>query len=211
MPPAQPPAAPGRTGLLILSAPSGAGKTSLARYLAAKRRDAGIAVSHTTRERRAGERAGVDYCFVSPERFNAMIAQQAFIEHAKVFGHYYGTSAGAVERLLGHGKHAILDIDWQGARNVRRQFPQAVSVFVMPPSIAELERRLRRRRRDGAATISRRMREAENQIDHKDEFDVIIVNDDFQRALDQLEAVLDRLSPVGGREDSAEHNLQPRA
>ena len=183
-------------GILILSAPSGGGKTSLARSLVDKRPDSGITVSHTTREQRSGEQDGVDYFFVSRSEFEEMIESDAFIEYATVFDHYYGTSVKAIDHLLLDGRHAILDIDWQGARNVRCRFPEAVSVFVMPPSIEELEKRLRERKRDSEETIARRMQDAENQISHKDEFDVIIVNDDFHRALDELETVLDRLPPA---------------
>ena len=188
-----------RPGILILSAPSGGGKTSLARSLVEKRPDAGITVSHTTREQRAGERDGIDYYFTTRAHFEEMIQADAFIEYARVFDHYYGTSVEAIEYLLLNGRHAILDIDWQGARNVRKKFPQAVSVFVMPPSVEELEKRLRQRKRDSDETIARRMQDAEDQISHKDEFDVIIVNDDFNRALDELESVLDRLPPARER------------
>jgi guanylate kinase len=182
-----------RQGILVLSAPSGGGKTSLARALVAQRDDVEITVSHTTREQRPAEEHGIHYFFVHRPGFEAMIAADAFIEYATVFGNYYGTSIEAIEKLILNGKHAILDIDWQGARNVRKRFPSAISVFVMPPSVEALEQRLRERRQDSEQVIQRRMEEAANEISHKDEFDVIIVNDDFDNALAQLGQVLDDL------------------
>lgn len=135
-------------GILILSAPSGAGKTSLARALVADRTDAGIVVSHTTREQRPGETNGKDYFFVSRPRFEEMISGNRFIEYATVFDHFYGTSIEAIEELILDGKHAILDIDWQGARNVRKLYPASVSAFIMPPSIEALEQRLKNRKKE---------------------------------------------------------------
>jgi guanylate kinase len=182
-----------RQGILVLSAPSGGGKTSLARALVAQRDDVEITVSHTTREQRPGEQDGVHYFFVDRPGFETMIEADEFIEYATVFGNYYGTSTEAIEKLILNGKHAILDIDWQGARNVRKRYPSAISVFVMPPSVEALEQRLRERRQDSEQVIQRRMEEAANEISHKDEFDVIIVNDDFDNALAQLGQVLDDL------------------
>ena len=182
-----------RQGILVLSAPSGGGKTSLARALVAQRDDVEITVSHTTREQRPGEQDGVHYFFVHRPGFETMIKADAFIEYATVFENYYGTSTEAIEKLILNGKHAILDIDWQGARNVRKRYPSAISVFVMPPSVEALEQRLRERRQDSEQVIQRRMEEAANEISHKDEFDVIIVNDDFDNALAQLGQVLDDL------------------
>ena len=182
-----------RQGILVLSAPSGGGKTSLARALVAQRDDVEITVSHTTREQRPGEQDGVHYFFVDRPGFETMIEADAFIEYATVFENYYGTSTEAIEKLILNGKHAILDIDWQGARNVRKRYPSAISVFVMPPSVEALEQRLRERRQDSEQVIQRRMEEAANEISHKDEFDVIIVNDDFDNALAQLGQVLDDL------------------
>ena len=182
-----------RQGILVLSAPSGGGKTSLARALVAQRDDVEITVSHTTREQRSGEQDGVHYFFVDRPGFETMIEADAFIEYATVFENYYGTSTEAIEKLILNGKHAILDIDWQGARNVRKRYPSAISVFVMPPSVEALEQRLRERKQDSEQVIQRRMEEAANEISHKDEFDVIIVNDDFDNALAQLGQVLDDL------------------
>ena len=180
-------------GILILSAPSGGGKTSLARGLAGLRDDVDIAVSHTTRRQRPGERDGIDYHFVDKPTFRNMITNNVFIEYALVFDNYYGTSVGAIEKLILNGRHAILDIDWQGARNVRKMYPAATSVFVMPPSIEALEKRLQQRQQDSPGVIARRMKEAKNEISHKDEFDLIIINDNFDNALAELESALDSL------------------
>jgi guanylate kinase len=188
-------------GILVLSAPSGGGKTSLARALVARRNDVEITVSHTTREQRPGEVHGVHYYFVEKVDFEAMIEKDDFIEYARVFDNYYGTSIKAMEKLISMGKHAILDIDWQGARNVRRKYPDAISVFVMPPSTEALERRLRERRQDSEEVIARRMRDAANEMSHKDEFDIIITNDDFENTADELEKVLEKL----GSTEHTEH------
>jgi len=190
--------------VVILSAPSGAGKTSLARRLVATRPDAALAVSHTTRAQRPGEVDGVDYHFVTKDAFEAMMAAGAFIEHASVFGNHYGTSAAAIDALLSAGKHAILEIDWQGARAVRRQFPDAKSVFVMPPSLDALEHRLRARRQDADAVIARRMRAAQDEMSHKDEYDCIIVNERFDDALAELEAVLPPAAHAGDGDGDGE-------
>jgi guanylate kinase len=180
-------------GILILSAPSGGGKTSLARALVSSRDDVEITVSHTTRKQRPGEEDGVHYHFVDKSTFENMIAAGGFIEYATVFDHYYGTSVEAIEKLILNGKHAILDIDWQGARNVRKKYPAATSVFVMPPSIEALERRLQQRKQDTVEVIARRMKEARNEMSHKDEFDIVIINDHFDTALAELGSVLDGL------------------
>lgn len=176
--------------VIILSAPSGAGKTSLARQLTERRPDAALTVSHTTRPQRPGEEHGVDYYFVDKAEFEAMIADNRFIEHATVFGNYYGTSSEAIETLISQGKHAILEIDWQGARTVRRKFPEARSVFIMPPSLAVLEARLKSRRQDAAEVIAGRMRAAMHEMSHKDEYDYVIINDRFDQAFASLEAIL---------------------
>lgn len=179
--------------ILVLSAPSGGGKTSLARALVERREDIGIAVSHTTRDQRPGETDGVHYFFVDHPVFEQMIRNDAFIEYARVFKNYYGTSVNAVESLSQSGRLAILDIDWQGARSVRGRFPDAVTVFVMPPSIQSLEQRLRQRKQDSEQVILQRMKEAEKEMSHKDEFDEILVNDDFNRTLNQLEKIVNRV------------------
>jgi len=176
--------------LIILSAPSGAGKTSLANALIESLPNIEFSVSHTTRPPRPGERHGVHYYFVEHKDFEEMIAAGRFLEHAKVFDNYYGTSRAAVENLLKQGKHVILDIDWQGARTVKQQMPQAVSIFILPPSRAALEERLVKRGQDNAEVIARRMREATNELRHYEEFDHIVVNDDFDAALEDLKAAV---------------------
>ena len=180
-------------GILVLSAPSGGGKTSLAQALAAQRDDVEIAVSHTTRKRRGGEKNGVHYYFVDDSCFKQMIRQDAFIEYAQVYDHYYGTSCKAVESLTADGKHVILDIDWQGARSIRQKYPEALTVFIIPPSLDMLEKRLRIRNQDNESVIYQRMIMAEREISHKDEFNLIIVNDDFNRALKQVEEALNSI------------------
>ncbi len=180
-------------GVLIVSAPSGAGKTSLTQALVASRQDVGITVSHTTRAQRQGEIEGVHYHFVELNAFEQMIRNDQFVEYATVFGNYYGTSVKAINDQLRQGKHAILEIDWQGARKVRKKFPNALSVFVMPPSLEVLEQRLRNRGQDSEEVIARRMREAQNEISHKDEYDVVVVNTEFDRALAELDAALSSL------------------
>lgn len=180
-------------GILVLSAPSGGGKTSLARALVQRRNDVEITVSHTTRKQRPGEINGVHYFFVDKTEFEKMIEQEAFIEYATVFDNYYGTSVQSMEKLILEGKHAILDIDWQGARNVRKKYPDAASVFVMPPSTEALEQRLRERRQDSEEVIARRMRDAANEMSHKDEFDIVIINDEFENTAHELESILNIL------------------
>ena len=179
--------------LLILSAPSGAGKTSLAHALIARAAEAGLrvgfSVSYTTRDPRPGERNGVDYHFVDDARFEAMIAAGEFLEHAGVFGRRYGTGRAATAEALQQSDLLILDIDWQGARQVKAQWPEAIAVFIAPPSVEELERRLRGRGQDNEATIAARMAAAEAELAHAKEFDHCIVNADFQAALAQLAAV----------------------
>ena len=188
--------------VIILSAPSGAGKTSLARKLVENRPDAALAVSHTTRPRRPGEEHEVDYYFVDNAEFEEMIAAGRFIEHASVFGNYYGTSANAIETLISRGKHVILEIDWQGARAVRRKFPDARSVFIMPPSLTALKERLKSRRQDDDEVIAGRMRAAVDEMSHKDEYDYTIVNDQFDRALEKLEAILPAMGRCGAGGDT---------
>jgi len=176
--------------LFIFSAPSGCGKTSLAQALMAARGDLAIATSHTTRAMRSGEAHGEDYFFVDHDEFNKMINDEAFLEHAQVFDNRYGTSIKAAEDLMAGGKHVILDIDWQGARQVRDIYPEVTSVFIVPPSIEALESRLQGRGQDNDATIARRMEGAKDELSHQHEYDHVIVNDDFEVALKELDALL---------------------
>ena len=173
-----------------VSAPSGAGKTSLVRALL--REDDGIAlsVSHTTRKRREGEVDGRDYFFVAEAEFRRMIDAGEFIEHAQVFGNLYGTSHGALRAQLDAGRDVLLEIDWQGARQAKRAYPDAVAIFILPPSRTTLAQRLRDRGQDSAEIVSARMAGAIREIEHYVESDFLIVNDDFDMALRQLRAIV---------------------
>jgi len=176
--------------LIILSAPSGAGKSTLAKVLRERLPNLAVSISHTTRAPRPGEENGVHYYFVTPAEFERMVANDAFVEHARVFDNFYGTSRAEIERLLKAGKDVILDIDWQGARNIKRAFPDAVSIFILPPSRAELENRLRNRKQDSDEIIARRMRDATSEMSHYDEFDYVVVNDDLEAAIADIRATI---------------------
>jgi len=186
--------------LFIISAPSGAGKTSLAQALIANVANAKMSISHTTRQRRSGEFDGVDYFFVSQAEFLDMTEEGVFLEHAEVYGNYYGTSRRAVEDMLTQGINVLLDIDWQGARLVREQMPEAISISILPPSIEELERRLRSRGSDSEDVIQSRMRQAYDEMRHSKEADFQVLNDDFNQALNDLTLILrgesDKLRPL---------------
>jgi len=181
-------------GLFILSAPSGGGKTSLSRalipYLAQHNAPAEISVSYTTRAPRPGEEQGVHYHFVDVPTFRAMADAGEFLEHAEVFGRHYGTGRQRTDALLTAGLDVILDIDWQGARQVRQQHPEVTSIFILPPSAAELERRLRGRGQDSDDVIAARMAAARAEMSHHDEYDFVVINEDFDRAVAELAAVL---------------------
>lgn len=176
--------------LFILSAPSGAGKSSLINALLGKHADMQLSVSHTTRPPRAGEQDGVHYHFVSVDTFKQLIADGVFLEWAEVFGNYYGTSKAAIADQLARGIDVFLDIDWQGAQQIRPQVPGVLSVFILPPSVAELEKRLQGRGTDSAEVIAKRMQQAKSEISHFPEYDYVLVNDDFQQCLAQFEAVV---------------------
>lgn len=176
--------------LYIISAPSGAGKTSLVKQLIAEMDDLAVSVSHTTRAMRSGEQNGIDYFFVSVETFKAMIERQAFLEHAQVFDNFYGTAQQTVEDNLAKGLDVILEIDWQGAQQVRRMLPESLSIFILPPSIAVLSQRLQNRGQDNPEVIARRMRDAVTEMSHYPEYDYLIVNDDFSLALQQLKSIV---------------------
>jgi guanylate kinase len=172
--------------LYIVSAASGAGKTSLVKALVGSTEDIVVSVSSTTRPPRPGEEDGVHYHFVSRETFQAMFEAGDFLEHAQVFDNYYGTSRGPVERHLAQGMDVILEIDWQGARQVRSKRPDSIGIFVLPPSRQALEQRLRGRGQDDEEVIRRRMREAVTEMSHYDEFDYLVMNHDFDTALGDL-------------------------
>lgn len=175
--------------LYIVAAPSGAGKTSLVKALLASLDGVEVSVSHTTRSPRPGETHGVHYHFVTLDVFRSLIGEGRFLEHAEVFGNCYGTSRDTVAARLAAGIDVILEIDWQGARQVRSIFADALGVFIVPPSLAELRRRLTGRGQDAAEVIERRMDEARAELSHWQEFDYVVVNDDFAQALDALRAV----------------------
>ena len=177
-------------GLYVVAAPSGGGKTSLIAALLEQDPGVRLSVSHTTRPPRPGEQDGVHYHFVDEDRFVEMVAEGRFLEHARVFDNRYGTTREAVERQLADGFDVVLDIDWQGARQVRESFPGSRTVFIIPPSIASLRQRLSSRGQDDEAVIDRRMRDARSEISHWDEFDHVIVNDDFDTALAELRSLI---------------------
>ncbi|ABM05306.1 guanylate kinase [Psychromonas ingrahamii 37] len=178
--------------LYIVSAPSGAGKSSLINALLAEKKDwqAQVSISHTTRQARVGEVDGEHYYFVSTENFKKLIAENAFFEWAEVFGNYYGTSRIAIEEALAKGVDVLLDIDWQGARQVRNMMPDAKGIFILPPSRTELEARLNKRGQDSKEIITKRMNQAQAEMSHYDEYDYLIINDDFDSASKELSAIM---------------------
>lgn len=177
--------------LFVISAPSGAGKTSLVRALLERRANLVVSVSHTTRRPRAHELEGRDYHFVAVERFEELVATGAFLEHARVFDNYYGTGARQVSERLAAGTDVILEIDWQGAQQVRAAMPTCVSIFILPPSREALQQRLHERRTDSPEVIERRLRDAVADMAHYREFDFVVVNDRFEQAVGELESILD--------------------
>ncbi len=176
--------------LYIISAPSGAGKTSLIKKLLPTMDKVVVSVSHTTRNQRPGEIEGNDYFFASVDTFKTMIEQSSFLEYAQVFDNYYGTAQSSVEDNLKRGMDVILEIDWQGAQQVRRILPNAISIFILPPSIQVLRQRLQARGQDSKAVIDRRMQDAVNEMSHYAEYDYLIINDDFHTALNELKAII---------------------
>jgi guanylate kinase len=177
-------------GLFVISAPSGAGKTSLVKALLARNPALTVSVSHTTRPRRATEVEGREYWFVTTAQFQELLARGEFLEHARVFDNFYGTGRATVEALLATGRDVILEIDWQGARQVRQSAPGCTTIFILPPSRASLEQRLRNRQTDSDTVIARRLRDAVGDMSHYHEFDYVVVNDDFDTACGQLEGIL---------------------
>ena len=176
--------------LYIISAPSGAGKTSLVKQLTTDLKQLVVSVSHTTRPQRPGEVDGQDYFFVSLDEFKAMIERQAFLEQAQVFDNFYGTAQQTVEENLNKGIDIILEIDWQGAQQVKKILPDSLSIFILPPSTLVLEQRLRSRGQDSEDTIARRMRDAVTEISHYPEYDYLVVNDVFDEALIALKSII---------------------
>jgi len=193
-------------GLYIFSAPSGGGKTSLARALAKDCVDVSISISHTTRSRRSGEKDGQDYFFVNCATFKKMIEQGDFLEYARVFDHYYGTSRSPVGKALAAGQKVILDIDWQGARKVRRATPGSVSVFFLPPSVEVLAERLAGRGRDSEDEIDYRMERAISEMGHFDEYDYVLINDRFEDTVAELKQLV-----LEGQKPTSVNRLDPAA
>ena len=182
--------------LYVVSAPSGGGKTSLVNALLERDENVTLSVSHTTRAPRPGEQDGVHYHFVNEQEFEDLARQGAFLEHARVFDHFYGTGRAEVQRQLAAGYDVLLDIDWQGARQIRESFPAARTIFILPPSLSVLRERLVGRGQDSPAVIERRMRAARAETSHASEFDFLIVNDDFGAALADLHAIIRRGGPA---------------
>jgi guanylate kinase len=177
--------------LYVVAAPSGAGKTSLVKALMEREPRIQFSVSYTTRRPRPNEIPGRDYHFVSHERFQEMLANHEFLEHAQVFDNCYGTGVRTVEEALSNGEQLLLEIDWQGARQVRARIPEAVSIFILPPSRAALEQRLKGRSTDSNEVIQRRLRDAAHDLDHWREFDYTVINDRFEQAIEDLRAIVE--------------------
>ncbi|NOS74850.1 MAG: guanylate kinase [Methyloglobulus sp.] len=191
--------------LYIISAPSGAGKTSLVRQLITEVDGLIVSISHTTRPIRPGEIHGEDYYFVSPIEFQSLLNKRALLEHASVFDNFYGTAKTTVETSLNKGLDVILEIDWQGAQQIKNIRPDSLSIFILPPSTEILEQRLQNRGQDDDHVIARRMRDAVTEMSHYEEFDYILVNDAFERALTELKSIIiaNRLT-----KDRQQHNLK---
>ena len=191
--------------LFVFAAPSGAGKTTLVHAVVTKHPELRFSISYTTRKPRRNEADGVDYLFVTKSEFMRLRDQGEMLEFAEVFDNYYATSRGQVEKHLADNRNVILEIDWQGARQVRESLPECVTIFILPPSVEELERRLRDRRTDAPEVIERRLRDALSDMSHWDEFDHVIINDDLNQAISDLEDIL-----VGKGDASATSNVALR-
>ena len=180
------------SNLFIIAAPSGCGKTSLVEALIKKTENLCVSVSHTTRPPRPDEVNGINYYFVSINEFEEMINNNAFVEHATVFDNHYGSSTKLIREKLNQGVDVILEIDWQGARQVKENMPNSVSIFILPPSNEALLGRLKQRAQDNDETINKRMSDAQNQMQHFNEFDYLVINDDFNSALNELNLIICR-------------------
>ena len=176
--------------LFIIAAPSGCGKTSLVEALIKKTKNLCVSVSHTTRPPRSDETNGINYYFISIDEFEEMVKQNAFVEHAMVFDNHYGSSSQLIREKLDEGIDVILEIDWQGARQVKENMPNSVSIFILPPSKEALLGRLQQRAQDDKITIKKRMSDAQNQMRHFNEFDYLVINDDFSSALNDLNLII---------------------
>lgn len=191
--------------LFVIAAPSGAGKTTIVKALVARNPELRFSISYTTRRKRRTEVDGVDYLFVDVDTFEQLREDGELLEFAEVFDNFYATSRSQVEKHLAEGQNVILEIDWQGARQVRASMPECVTIFILPPSVEELERRLRDRRTDSPEVIERRLRDAQNDMSHWDEFDYVIINDRLEQAVSDLESVL-----AGSGESLARKNVSLR-
>ncbi len=185
--------------LFIIAAPSGCGKTSLVEALIKKTKNLCVSVSHTTRPPRPDEVNGINYYFVSINEFEEMIKNNAFVEHATVFDNHYGSSTKLIREKLDEGVDVILEIDWQGARQVKENMPNAISIFILPPSNEALLGRLKQRAQDNDETIKKRMSDAQNQMQHFNEFDYLVINDDFHSALNDLSLIICSLDKASER------------
>jgi len=179
--------------LIVISAPSGAGKTTLVKALCESDPKLVVSVSHTTRPRRDGETDGIAYHFTDVDSFKETIDSGQFLEHAKVFDHYYGTCGNWVKSQLNEGKEVILEIDWQGAARIRHLMPDSISIFILPPSYQALETRLTSRGEDDSTAIRRRMRDAKDELSHYKEYDYLVTNDKFEQALSELRDIVTAL------------------
>jgi guanylate kinase len=187
--------APARGNLFVIAAPSGAGKTSLVRALMERLPTLKFSISYTTRKPRATEQPGRDYFFIDVPEFQRMAAAGEFLEHAQVFDNHYGTGRAPVEAALAAGQDLLLEIDWQGAQQIRVAMPECISILILPPSRQALEQRLRSRQTDSPEVIARRLRDAVADMSHWREYDFVVVNDDFDLALADLEAIVKQQSP----------------
>jgi guanylate kinase len=176
--------------LYTISAPSGAGKTSLVKALVDSSQDLQVSISYTTRPMRPGEEDGVNYFFVSRDNFQVMLAEGAFLESAEVFGNFYGTARASVEKMLAQGLDVILEIDWQGAHQIHQIMPDAIAVFILPPSLEALRERLTNRGQDNEEVIAKRMDEANSEMAHYFEADYLVINDQFELALEEIKSIL---------------------
>lgn len=179
-----------KANIYVFAAPSGGGKTSLVKALLKRMKNIEVSISHTTRPKRAAEQEGRDYFFVNPEQFEQLKAADCFIECATVFGAQYGTSKQQIKQRLMNGIDVLLDIDWQGARQLKSHFDNVVTIFILPPSVEILSKRLLDRQQDDSSTINYRMQKAQDEIKHYNEFDYLIVNDDFEQALEDIESII---------------------
>ena len=199
-----------RGRLFVIAAPSGAGKTTLVRALMERVPSLRFSISYTTRKQRPNEQHGRDYFFVDHAEFERMVAAGEFLEHARVFDNYYGTSRPQVESMLADGENVLLEIDWQGAQQIRRALPECRSIFILPPSRAALELRLRGRNTDSEEVIARRLRDSIADMSHWNEFDYVVVNDDFARATNDLETIVAGGGEAHRRDRSELQTLLPQ-